>query len=75
MNILLAFVVGAIYAVALYLMMRRNLVKLVIGLALLSHGTNLLIFTAGGLVRADPPIIEIGKQTAEAVFAVRCPRP
>jgi multicomponent Na+:H+ antiporter subunit C len=40
------------------MMLRRSLVKLLIGLALLSHATNLLIFTAAGLTRGKPPILE-----------------
>jgi multicomponent Na+:H+ antiporter subunit C len=42
------------------MMMRRSLVKLIIGLILLSHAANLLIFTAGGLTRARPPLIPAG---------------
>lgn len=53
---LLAIVVGVLYAVAVYLMLRRSIVKLLIGLALLGHASNLLIFTAGGVTRGLPPI-------------------
>jgi multicomponent Na+:H+ antiporter subunit C len=60
MNTLLAFVVGGLYAAGLYLMMRRSLVQLIIGLVLLSNGANLLIFTAAGLTRAQPPLIPEG---------------
>ena len=52
MELILALVVGVLYASGLYLMMRRSIVKLILGLAILSHAANLLIFTAGGLVRA-----------------------
>ena len=51
MELYLAVVVGALYAIALYLMMRRSIVRLVIGLAILSHAANLLIFTAAGVTR------------------------
>jgi multicomponent Na+:H+ antiporter subunit C len=57
MELLMAMVVGFLYATGLFLMQRRNLVKFIIGLALLSHGANLLIFTAGGLTRGEPPLI------------------
>jgi multicomponent Na+:H+ antiporter subunit C len=57
---LLALVIGGLYAAGLYLMMRRNLVKLIIGLVLLSNGANLLIFTMAGLTRAHPPLIPRG---------------
>lgn len=57
MHMLMPFVVGALYAAALYLMLRRSLVKLIIGLILLGHASNLLIFTAGRLTRGQPPIV------------------
>lgn len=60
MELLLAFVIGGLYAAGLYMMMRRSILKLVIGLALLSHAANLLIFTMGGLTRAQPPILTGG---------------
>lgn len=57
METLLALLIGCLYAAGVYLMLRRSLFKLILGLVLLSHGANLLIFTAGGLTRAQPPII------------------
>lgn len=57
MATLLAVVIGVLYAAGIYLMLRRSLFKLILGLVLLSHGANLLIFTAGGLTRAQAPII------------------
>lgn len=60
METLLAILIGCLYAAGVYLMLRRSLFKLILGLVLLSHGANLLIFTAGGLSRAQPPIIPPG---------------
>ena len=60
MAVVLAFVIGGLYAIGLYLMLRRNLAKLILGLALLTNAANLLIFTVGGLVRAGPPFIPEG---------------
>ena len=57
MEFLLAFVVGGLYAAGLYMMLRRSIVKLIIGLALFGHAANLLIFTVAGLTRAQPPIL------------------
>lgn len=61
----LALVVGGLYAVGLYLMMRRSIVKLLIGLAVLTTAANLLIFTAAGMTRGRPPIVP-GEETALA---------
>lgn len=62
MEVVLAIVIGVLYAGGLYLMMRRNLIQLIIGLGLLSHGANLLIFTAGGLRRGGAPILAEGEK-------------
>jgi multicomponent Na+:H+ antiporter subunit C len=55
--ILLAIVTGSLYAGGLYLMTRRSIVKLLIGIALLGHGANVLIFTAGRLKRGASPLV------------------
>ena len=57
MEILLAITVGALYAAGFYLILRRSLVKVIIGLALLSHAANLFLFTVGGLTRGKTPLI------------------
>lgn len=59
MTVWLAVVIGTLYAAGVYMLLRRSLFKLVLGLVLISHGANLLIFTAGGLNRAEPPIISL----------------
>jgi multicomponent Na+:H+ antiporter subunit C len=59
-NLVLAITIGALYAAGLYMMLRRSIVKLIIGLALLGHAANLLIFTAAGLTRARPPLVPEG---------------
>ncbi len=63
MEALLAIVIGVLYAGGIYLMMRRNLVQLIIGLGLLSHGANLLIFVAGGLRAGGAPILGEGAES------------
>lgn len=71
---ILAFVIGGLYAAGLYMMLRRSISKLVIGLGLLSHAANLLIFTAGGLVRARAPLIDDDAQSLIAPFADPVPQ-
>jgi multicomponent Na+:H+ antiporter subunit C len=60
MEALLAVVVAGLYTAGLYLLLRRSLVKIVLGLALVGHGANLLIFTAAGLVRGGAPLVPPG---------------
>ncbi|MBW3635241.1 MAG: NADH-quinone oxidoreductase subunit K, partial [Armatimonadetes bacterium] len=57
METVLAFAIGGLYALGLYLMMRRSIVKLIIGLAILANAANLLIFTSAGLTRGRTPMI------------------
>jgi multicomponent Na+:H+ antiporter subunit C len=59
---LLAAVIGVLYAAGFYLVMRRSMVKLVLGLALLGHAANLLIFTVGRLSRDGAPIVAQGAE-------------
>jgi len=54
---LLAFVIGGLYAAGLFMMLRRRIAKVIVGLLVLSHAANLLIFTAAGLTRGTPPLI------------------
>jgi multicomponent Na+:H+ antiporter subunit C len=58
MELVLAILAGVLYATGLYLMLRRRLAQLIIGLGLLSHGSNVLILAAAGVTRARPPLIE-----------------
>ena len=60
MELLLAIVAGVLYATGLYLMLRRRLAQLIIGLALLSNGSNVLILSAAGVTRSRPPLIVEG---------------
>jgi multicomponent Na+:H+ antiporter subunit C len=57
MEVVMAIVVGGLYAAGIYLILRRNMVKLILGLAILGNAANLLIFTAGRLVRGRAPLI------------------
>lgn len=74
MEPVLAVIIGCLYAAGLYLMMRRNLVKLVIGLVLLSQAANLLIFTAAGLRSTQAPLVQIGQDAPVGDFADPLPQ-
>ncbi len=73
MQILLAFVIGGLYAASIYMMLRRSLVKLIMGLALLGYASNLLIFTVGGLVR-EPALIAADASAPVPPFADPLPQ-
>ena len=73
-HLILALVVGVLYAGGIYMMLRRSIVKLIIGLVLLSHAANLLIFTIGGLVRSKPPLIPAGSEALTGSYADPLPQ-
>jgi multicomponent Na+:H+ antiporter subunit C len=61
-------------ATGLYMMMRRSSIKLLIGIALLSHAANLLVFTAGGTVRDGAPLIDKGETQLLTPYADPLPQ-
>jgi multicomponent Na+:H+ antiporter subunit C len=65
MELLLAILAGVLYASGLYLMLRRRLAQLIIGLSLLSNGSNILILSAAGVTRGKPPLISAAGVTAD----------
>jgi multicomponent Na+:H+ antiporter subunit C len=73
-EVLLALTSGVLYAAGLYLMLRRRLAQLIIGIGLLSNGTNLLIFTAGGITRSRPPVVPDGAQVLVEPYADPVPQ-
>ena len=74
METLLAFVIGGLYATSFYLMLRRSIVKLVLGLMIFSQAVNLLIFTTARLTRGNTPIIPEGSVAPVAPFADPLPQ-
>jgi len=67
-NLLACLAIGGLYAAGMYMLVRRSFVKLVIGLVLLGHATNLLIFTAAGLTKNGPPLIPADKAERQAFY-------
>jgi len=74
MEILLALVVGVLYTAGFYMILRRSIVKLILGLGLLGHAANLLIFTAGRVTRGSPPVIGEETEILIAPFADPLPQ-
>ncbi|MCG8349207.1 MAG: Na+/H+ antiporter subunit C [Chloroflexales bacterium] len=74
MELLWALVIGALYAAGIYMILRLSLVKVIIGLMLLGHGTNLLIFTSARLTRGAPPLIAPDANALVAPYADPLPQ-
>ena len=60
MELWLTLAIGMLFATGTYLVLRRSLLKVVIGFSLISHGTNLLLLTTGKLKRGAVPILVEG---------------
>ena len=74
MELILSVLVGALFAAALYTMLRRSIVRLAIGLTLLGHAANLLIFTVSGVTRAGPPVVPEGESNPIGAFSDPVPQ-
>ncbi len=64
MEILIAAAVGIVIAAATYLLLSRNLMRLILGLVLIGNAANLTIFAGGRLIGSTPPLV--GSEAAMA---------
>ena len=55
-NLVMAVTVGVLYTVGFYLLLQRSLMRVLIGVVVLGHGTNLLLQLAGGPPARAPVI-------------------
>lgn len=62
MELLIAIMIGTLYAGGIYMILRRSMVKMIIGLILLGNGVNLLIFLLGGVSKGKPPILSASSE-------------
>jgi multicomponent Na+:H+ antiporter subunit C len=74
MDWLFAALVGLFLAAGIYLVLSRALIRILLGVVVLGNGVNLLIFVAGRLTRAAPPIVPPGVIAPEGYFANPLPQ-
>lgn len=74
MEVPLALLIGLLTGVATWLMLSRNLIRLLLGFAVLGNAVNLLIFTAGRLTRDVPPIVPRDAEAIAGAFANPLPQ-
>ena len=63
MGSLYVVAIGVMAAIAAYLLMSRNVLRMVLGLLLFGNAANLTIFVAGRMGSSLPPIIPEGQAT------------
>ncbi len=74
MELLLIFLIGILYAAGIYLMLRRSMVRLLLGIMLLGNGCNLLIFLLGNITKGKPPVIAENAKTFTDIYADPVPQ-
>jgi multicomponent Na+:H+ antiporter subunit C len=60
METALSVVAGLFFAAAIYLMLSKHIIRVLLGVALFGNAVNVLIFTAGWVFSETPPIIPAG---------------
>ena len=66
MNLTVAIIVGWLTACGVYLLLRARTLPVILGLTLLSHAANLVLFLGGGLpVGAHPPLADVAGARAD----------
>jgi multicomponent Na+:H+ antiporter subunit C len=61
-------------AVAIYLLLSRHVVRMLLGVTILGNGVNLLLFVSGRLTRAAPPVMGEGEKVLAAGAANPLPQ-
>jgi len=74
MEQVIALLVGALTAGAVWLMLSRNVVRFLFGLVLISNAANLVIFASGRLTLGAPPLIDPGADAPPALVANALPQ-
>ena len=74
METLFSVLIGVFFAVAVYLMLSKYSVRILLGIAILGNAVNLLLFTSGRLTREVPPIIPAGMDVLPAGTANPLPQ-
>lgn len=57
METLITILVGILVTVAVYLLLSRSLIRIIIGTAVLSHAVHLLLMVMGGLKKGSAPLL------------------
>jgi multicomponent Na+:H+ antiporter subunit C len=74
MEALFAVLVGLFFSAAVYLMLSKFSIRIMLGIAILGNAVNLSLFTAGRITREVPPIIPAGLDALPAGAANPLPQ-
>lgn len=74
MEILLLILIALLYSTGIYMLLRRSMVKLLIGIGLLGNGVNILIFLLGTITKGKPPVIDEAAKVFKDIYADPIPQ-
>ncbi|MGJ1432744.1 Na+/H+ antiporter subunit C [Sphingobacterium spiritivorum] len=74
MELILVVLIGLLYAAGVYMILRRSMVKLLLGIMLLGNGTNILIFLLGNITKGKPPVIDPDLSIFNEIYADPIPQ-
>ena len=57
METLITILVGVLVSVAVYLLLSRSIIRIILGSAILSHAVHLLLMVMGGLKKGSVPLL------------------
>lgn len=63
METLMSILVGVLFAIGVYLILTKTLLRIILGTSIIGHGVNLLIITMGGLKTGGPPLLGLKETT------------
>lgn len=74
MTLLLSLLIAALVSVGVYCVLQPNIMRIIIGILILSNAANLIIFVAAGLGERILPIIPQGQEFMELQAADPVPQ-
>jgi multicomponent Na+:H+ antiporter subunit C len=74
MEAVLSITVGIFFAVGIYLILSKHIIRILLGVTIFGNAVNLTIFTAGRVVREVPPIIPVELDVPASITANPLPQ-
>ncbi|MFZ4451945.1 Na(+)/H(+) antiporter subunit C [Salibacterium aidingense] len=63
MEIVMSIIAGVLFMGGTYLVLSKNMIRIIIGTAIISHGAHVLLLTMAGLKSGAPPLLGLKAST------------
>nr|WP_321452202.1 NADH-quinone oxidoreductase subunit K [uncultured Carboxylicivirga sp.] len=74
MELILSIVIGVLYTVGVFFLLRRSMIRIILGVLFLGNATNLLIFVASGVTPNAQPSFLSSTEAASSNLADPMPQ-